>query len=203
MTLIQALNILTRIEVGVLTTQQAAALLNVSCAHASKILGRLALGNNVVSLKRALWLVDTKLDGFQVARYITTPFPSYISLQSALYFHEMISQIPDTIYLMTLARSATIATPVAHYSLHHVNPDFFFGFDILDSGVALASPEKALIDFLYLTPSTAKYMKSLPELSFPKKFSVKKAKDIMVRIPSIRTRSLVLSKFNNLMHKKF
>jgi len=201
MTLIEALTLLKNTGEPVLKTHEAAAILNVSKAHASQVLGRLAKSNCIISLKRGLWLLDEKQNGFLLAPYITAPFPNYISLQSALYFHEMISQIPDTIYLITIARSAQIKTSIAHFSLHHINPDFFFGFEIeAQSGVALATPEKSLIDFLYLMPSSLKHFKALPEVELPDHFSIKKSDDIISKIPSKRTQTLVKNKLQNILH---
>jgi len=197
MKLIQALHILEKVNCPVLKTQEAAAILNITKPHASQVLRRLSQNSSIISLKRGLWLIDKKRDGFLLASYITAPFPSYISLQSALYFHEMISQIPDTIYLITIARSSYVKTPIADFSLHHVNPNFFFGFDIHpDSSIALASPEKALIDFLYLTPSTLKHFKALPEVWLPANFNMKKVSEIISQITSKRTRTLVSNKFD-------
>jgi len=197
MRLIDALNQLQAINCPVLTTRQAAGILDISIAYASQILRRLSASGSLVSLKKGMWLIDKRLHGLQLGRYITAPFPSYVSLQSALYYHGMISQIPSVIYLVTIARTRRLKTPVADYSLHHVDPRFFFGFSLdPDTEVALATPEKALIDFLYLTPSRSRFFKALPELSLPDDFDREAASDIVVRIPSKRTRALVSSKLS-------
>jgi len=44
--------------------------------------------------------------------FLTAPFPAYVSLQSALYLHGMISQVPALTYAVTLARSRRLATPL-------------------------------------------------------------------------------------------
>src|SRR3954466_1260454 len=45
--------------------------------------------------------------------------------------------------------SARVETGLGTYSVHHVQPAFFDGFASLpDSGIKLAVPEKALVDFL-------------------------------------------------------
>ncbi|MFO7695137.1 MAG: hypothetical protein R6V57_18790, partial [Vicinamibacterales bacterium] len=50
-------------------------------------------------------------------------------------------------------------------SVHHVAPSFFFGYeDIGQTGVLMASPEKALVDFLYLAPARSMLFRALPEL---------------------------------------
>lgn len=200
MNLLQALHLLEEVSCPVLKTQEAAAILKITKPHASQILRRLSHNSCIISLKRGLWLIDKNLDSLLLAPYIAAPFPSYISLQSALYFHDMISQIPDTIYLITIARSAYLTTAVADFSLHHVNPNFFFGFDSHpDSNIRLASPEKAILDFLYLMPSTLKQFKALPEVRLPVTFNMEKAYGMITKITSKRTRTLVLSKFDILV----
>jgi len=112
----------------------------------------------------------------------------------------MISQISDIIYLISVARTHRLQTPIAHYSIHHVNPDFFFGFDVShENQIPMATPEKALIDFLYLSPAKSKQFYSLPELIFPDIFNKDQAFEFIDRIPSKRTRSLVKTKFTALM----
>ncbi len=101
MTLLEALNLLKQQSSPVLKTHEAAGLLKLSRPHTSQVLRRLALQDNIIALKRGLWLIDLSLDGYQLTSYMTAPFPGYVSLQSALYLHGMISQIPDLIYVMT------------------------------------------------------------------------------------------------------
>jgi hypothetical protein len=75
------------------------------------------------------------------------------------------------IFLASLARSARIETRLGTYSVHHVQPAFFNGFEsVPDSGIKLALPEKALVDFLYLSPTRGRLFNALPELELPRGF---------------------------------
>jgi hypothetical protein len=49
---------------------------------------------------------------------------------------------------VSLARTRRFVTAGA-VSVHHVQPSFFFGFEDVGHGGRLATPEKALVDFLY------------------------------------------------------
>ena len=122
--------------------------------------------------------------------FLTAPFPAYVSLQSALYLHGMISQVPSVTYAVTLARTRRFVTPLGTVSLHHVNPAFFFGYeDAGRTGGRLATPEKALVDFLYLSPVRSGLFRSLPELEWPRTFRATVARSIVRRIePSSRRR---------------
>jgi predicted transcriptional regulator of viral defense system len=43
---------------------------------------------------------------------LTAPFPAYVSLQSALYLHGMVSQVPAVTYAVMLARARRFVTPL-------------------------------------------------------------------------------------------
>lgn len=69
---------------------------------------------------------------------------------------------------------------------------FFFGFEAVGKGVVkIATREKALIDFFYLSPTKSKLFRALPELELPRRFSVKTARKMISRIMSDRRRKLV------------
>ena len=103
---------------------------------------------------RRVWAFSDQPDPLALAEYVTAPYPSYVSLQNALYRRGMISQIPSSIYLVSLAWSDLVETAIGTYSVHHVRPELFGGFEHdARSGTKLALPEKALFDFLYLSPT--------------------------------------------------
>ena len=187
-------------EVAVFQTSDAAACLNINNTHASKLLSRLSIAEHIVHLSRGLWAFKDKVDLLALPEYLTAPFPSYVSLQSALYHHDMISQIPAITYAISIARTKRYETPLGTVSVHHVQPSFFFGFESIGKGIAkIASPEKALIDYLYLSPSKSNLFKALPELEFPKSFAVKRARRIINRIRSTRRKNLVKKLFEELL----
>lgn len=182
------------IKEAVFQTSDAGAWLKINNAHASKLLARLAESGHLVHLARGLWAFKEKLEPLALPQYLTSPFPCYVSLQSALYYHDMISQIPAITYAVSIARTKRYKTDLGTVSIHHVHPSFFFGFESLGKGIVkIAMPEKALIDFFYLSPAKSKLFRSLPELELPRRFSVKKAHNIISRIMSDRRRKLVKS----------
>ena len=66
------------------------------------------------------------------------------------------------------------------------------------NGVTMATPEKALLDFLYLSPAKSKLFRALPELELPPKFDVKSARQMIQRILSAKRRMLVTRAFEKL-----
>ena len=167
-----------------LTTRDVAACLNVKTVYASNILRRLAAAGRIARLGRGRWLIDLKTDPFVIAQFLTIPFSTYISLQSALYHHGMISQIPAAIYAVTLGRTKRYKNLLGEFSVHHVMPEFFCGYESIGHPIfKIAVPEKALVDYLYLSLSRARSFKALPELELPRSFSKKRAYSFIAKLP--------------------
>ncbi|HYR55305.1 MAG TPA: hypothetical protein VEM39_04255, partial [Myxococcaceae bacterium] len=113
---------------------------------------------------------------------------------------EMIDQIPSMIFLASLARSGRIETRLGTYSVHHVQPAFFDGFEVVpDSGIKLALPEKALVDFLYFSPTRGRLFNALPELELPRGFRRNVAREWVQRIPSRRVRTIVARRLDEVL----
>lgn len=203
MTLLDALSTIASMEATVFTTSDVAARLRVLNGHASVMLARLAASGHAIRLRRGVWALPNRVDPLALPEYLTSPFPSYVSLQSALYLHGMISQMPAMTYAVSLARTRRFTTPLGTVSVHHVQPAFFFGFEEAGrSGGRLATPEKALIDFLYLTPARSNLFRALPELEWPKRFSVRAARSIVKRIEPVRRRTLVSRALDRLLEER-
>ncbi len=198
MRLIEVEQKLLSLKQPVLQTRDVSAILNIPHAQASKILERLVKAGRFVRLMRGKWATTKQIDPLILPEYLTAPFPSYISLQTALFYHEMISQIPHTIYAVSLARTCLHKTFFGNISIHHLQPDFFFGYEVIGQ-IKMASPEKALIDVLYLTSAKSKLFKTLPEVEFPKLFSRKKANAIINKINSPRIKTLVQKRLEELL----
>jgi len=109
----------------------------------------------LICLKRGIYtindpLVLEKISGLYVANYIYQP--SYISLEYALRFYQM---IPEEVYQftsITTRKTAGFQNKLGTFIYHHIKKILFWGFDtIQDNGwnVHIAMREKAIIDFLY------------------------------------------------------
>ena len=60
-----------------------------------------------------------------------------------------------------------------------------FGFELDESGmVKIATPEKALVDIFYFSPTRSRLFKKLPEIQFSKRFSWQKAFALAKKIKS-------------------
>jgi predicted transcriptional regulator of viral defense system len=171
-------------------TREAAALWRTDEGNARRRLRTLDRAGLVLSLRRGLWSLDTDLDPFALAPYLTAPLPAYVSTFSALAVHAMIEQIPGRVSVASLARSARIQTELAAYEIHHLAPELFGGHVAWRRGGFIASPEKALFDLVYLR-AAAGGKAYLPELSLPDTFEPE-ALDLWTgRIEGKRLRTMV------------
>lgn len=189
---LEAYRQLRELNVDVLDTSDAAAHLGIKISHASRVLERLAEAGQIVRLKRGVWTFQSQLDPLRLPEYLTAPLPSYVSLQSALFYHGMISQIPHVVYAVSPARTRRWLTPLATVSIHHLCPSFFFGFESIGkSSIKMACPEKALLDCLYLSSVRSRLFASLPELDIPEIFDIHKVRSWLDQIPSIRMQTII------------
>lgn len=200
---IDALTRLAELRASVFTTNDAAAALQLTRPHASKTLARLAMARQVLRLRRGYWGFPDKIDPLTLPALLTAPAPCYISLQSALYSHGMISQVSKRIYAVSSARTQAFSTPLGAISIHHVKPSFFGGFEVnARTGIAMATPEKALVDFLYLSPTRSRLFAALPELELPKGFRRSLALKFTRLIDSSCRRKIVFERLDALLNNK-
>jgi len=93
--------------------------------------------------------------------------PSYISLHSALSFYGMIPETVVQISSVTSLKTAYFVNEFGEYSYKTIKEDLMFGYDLkpMADGRTLqfATPEKALLDLLYLYPfyNTGKELEDL------------------------------------------
>lgn len=200
MRLIDAYAKLLSLKQPIFQTRDASNCLNIPLRYASKVLARLREAGFLIQLMRGQWAIAGQIDPLIIPEYLTAPSPCYISLQTALFHHGMISQIPAVVYAVSLARTHRYETPVGVFSVHHIKADFFFGFNLVEkSGIKMASPEKALLDTLYLSPTHSLLFKTLPELELPPTFRLKKARNMIQKIKSDRLRTFVSKKLKEIL----
>ena len=91
-------------------------------------------------------------------RYIANRIyaPSYVSLHSALSFYGMIPEEVLSLTSVTTLKTAKFENAFGTFSYQNIKESLFFGYEpktILNGRIILfATPEKALLDLLYLNP---------------------------------------------------
>jgi predicted transcriptional regulator of viral defense system len=144
-----------------------------------------------IRIRHGLWsLAPERQDPRLLAAEITRPYPSYVSFDSALAAHGAIDQIPQSIALASTGRPKRVKTRDATFVIHRLPVALFGGFEDRD-GVALATPEKALFDYVYVSQARGRGRRRLPELDLPASFSRRELDRWLARIPSKRLRTRV------------
>ncbi len=82
--------------------------------------------------------------------------PSYISLQAALSYYEIIPETVIQITSVTTLKTNSFKNDFGDYEYKSIKSDYFFGFDFISFAngktLLLAIPEKAILDFFYFYP---------------------------------------------------
>jgi predicted transcriptional regulator of viral defense system len=82
--------------------------------------------------------------------------PSYITLYTALSFYGIIPEAVPQITSVTTLKTARFSNDFGEFSYKNIKPDMMFGYDLKEMKdgrrIMFATPEKALIDLLYLYP---------------------------------------------------
>lgn len=125
--------------------------------------------------------------------------PSYISLHSALSFYGMIPEEVVQLTSVTTLKTAKFENAFGTFYYQNVKPSLFFGYVIKTMpngrGLWFATPEKALLDLLYLNPfyKTEQDMEEfrLDEDFMLNEFSTERLDDYLKRIGSKTLRQRV------------
>jgi predicted transcriptional regulator of viral defense system len=118
-----------------------------------------ARAGKVVQLRRGLYALagphrPMRPHPFVVANHLVPA--SYVSLQMALSYYSLIPEHVAIVTSVTTQRPGQWQTPYGRFAFHHLQTDFFYGFEYRavsqtqSAFVALA--EKALLDLIYLQP---------------------------------------------------
>lgn len=123
----------------------------------------------IVSLRQGWYAFADYLQQPDYARYFAGKIcaPSYISLHTALSFYGIIPEAVVEITSVTTQKTCRYENAFGQFSYQTIKPRLFWGFEpkTMRDGkqYMMATPEKALIDLLYLYPqySTPEEMREL------------------------------------------
>ena len=121
-------------------------------------LTRWANSGRIYRLRRGLYSIappyqKKKPHPFLIANHLKRA--SYVSLQSALAFYSLIPETVNTTTSVTTGRPERLETPLGLYEFRHIKTDLLFGYQMIDlksQNALVATPEKALLDLIYLQP---------------------------------------------------
>jgi predicted transcriptional regulator of viral defense system len=133
-------------------------------------LSRWAAADKLYRLRRGLYALappyqKVKPHPFLVANHLLRA--SYVSLHAALAHYGLIPEHVPVVTSVTTARPGRWETPLGRYEFRHIKTALLYGYRLLDLGrdqqAFVATPEKALLDLVYLQPAgdTPAYLQGL------------------------------------------
>jgi hypothetical protein len=187
----------------VFTTREIALLAGGSLSAVSHSLKRMERQGIVRGVLRGLWCdpSDPRFTPFLLVPFLAGGHQAYVSFLSALNLHGMIEQIPHSVFCATTGHTRLKRTPVGTFSFHRIHPNFFAGFDWYRGGreFLIATPEKALVDSLYLSSRRGKQFRFFPEIEFGREFRFREVQRWAKQIPDPRIRKYVQERLQALM----
>ena len=194
--------ILQELDRLVFTTREIAALTGTGLSAASQGLKRLEAAGVLRRAMQGVWALagDRRFSAFALVPYLNPNGQAYVSFLSAMHIHGMLSQIPKTITVASTAHARLVVTPVATFQIHQIGPEFFDGFEWSANGrFLIATPEKALVDSLYIASRRGRRYSSFPEIELPRGFSKLRARSWLGRIRSEKLRASVAEKLGRIL----
>lgn len=131
------------------TTSEFASLLKVESQRTLEdLLRRLVDIKYLNKLERGKYMVSsTEVSDLEIAQFLYSP--SYISFETALNYHGVLSQFPVEITSATTNRAVEKMVDEKLFTYSKINKNLFIGYYKVGDYL-IASPEKALFDQLYM-----------------------------------------------------
>jgi predicted transcriptional regulator of viral defense system len=128
--------------------------LKIKPASANVLAARYAASGVFLRLKRDCYVLAHDWPKYTITQYLTVAnflqVPSYVSFMTALSYHEVTTQVPKGFFEnASHKRTARYETGGIVFVYYRLDRQYYFGFSRQD-GVFISTPEKALIDVLYL-----------------------------------------------------
>lgn len=131
----------------------------VNPADVRRQLSRWVAAGKLLSLRRGLYALAVpyrKVEPYPFLVSNRLAPASYVSLQSALSHHGWIPEAVPVVTAVTTRRPGRRETPLGGFLYRHLGPELLFGYrgESVAPGQRawVATPEKALLDLVYLTP---------------------------------------------------
>ncbi len=123
-------------------------------------ISELLKSKELISIRRGLYIIGPKIDLLQPEPFLIANHlrgPSYVSLESALSYWNMIPERTYEISSVTIKTSKNYKTQVGRFSYQQLKvPYYSYGIKSIEHStkqtMLVASPEKALCDKIVLTP---------------------------------------------------
>lgn len=129
--------------------------------QARVLLHRWARAGHILPLKRGMYMTRRFHDQHRGDRLFSAAVSaillphSYLSLQTILQRHNLLTEVTHPITCITTKNTKRITNPIGTFWYRHIRQDLYAGFDLSEYfgiQIAEAGPAKALFDYLYLRP---------------------------------------------------
>lgn len=182
-------------EFIIFTTRDFANYTDQSISAASKKLTRLEDNKLLTHITKGVWANASHpwFHHLSCIPYLLGKEQGYVSFLTALHFHGLLSQIPQTIQVATTGYAHVLDSPVARYEFIQIKPE------LMQQGLVWsetqlpylqATAEKAVIDVLYIATRKHRRFSRLPELTLTAGlFNKKTFKQLFQQLP-VSTRIL-------------
>lgn len=123
---------------------------------------------DLIRLKKGLYIFadrQSDLEQFEIANILYQP--SYISLESALFFYNFIPDVIMSTTSITTKTTRNFSNQFGHFIYQNLRPNLYFGYNVLPTKygkILIAEPEKAILDYLYLNSGKINNQNDIVEL---------------------------------------
>lgn len=153
----------------IFATREYASHVGLSMSAATKRLGRLSKKKLLMRVTKGVWANNSHpyFHPLSCVPYLLGKEQGYVSFLTALHLHGVISQIPKSIQVATTGRARSLDSPVGRFEFFQIKPELMqLGTDWSATHLPylVATPEKALLDALYLATRKKRRFARLPEL---------------------------------------
>jgi len=130
----------------------------------------------LAKLRRGIYFLpeNVKISSFILANKMFEP--SYISLESALFYYGLIPDIVVANTSITSRKTCRFKANGQNFIYQKIKPELFFGYEeikINNWGFLIASPEKTILDYFYLNQNELKNEDDWRELRINKDLYLK------------------------------
>ncbi|MBN2455252.1 MAG: hypothetical protein JXB29_01740 [Sedimentisphaerales bacterium] len=135
-----------------------------SLAELRRQLSRWIKSGRLIQLKKGLYTLATpyrKVTAHPFVLANAMKKASYVSTQSTLAYYGMIPEYVPAVTSVTTQRPEQVETPLGRFVFRHIKNDWFHSYKQIELGsdqkAFVATPEKALLDLVYLTAGSDNY----------------------------------------------
>ncbi len=143
-------------KLRVFTTRDMLSLTSGSQTAVTQSLLRLEKQGFLTRIKRGIWVnkLLENFNPFEAVPYLTSPWPAYVSLYSALADYGIVAEVPHINYAVTASLPKKYSTSIGTFHIHHLDERLIWGYEVkqfASGSYPIAEPEKAFLDLAYLS----------------------------------------------------